>query len=307
MPLETNFTLDDIRQLKKKRPEHKLLRDEPSLLHKSLPLRFGSYLKEAGIKNGKLDFLRTPEEGIIWGSGRIPVVVTEPNGRVSILKEYDEYDPKEERKVLKAVAGILAPHVRFFGKKFYLEELVDPNENTSLLAVARSGKTDEAIRLEAMAQGQLAKRGIKYAHNHSFDEINVGPQGFRITDFGTSHFFLTATNRDFQKQLADVRRYGTRDLLQGFSPLNDNTDVLEYTHRKLKKLSRNLTDFINHFGVLKFSAINLKKWYAEEAKADNPWRDAINKLPLIADTYAHELSRGKYPDDTIELWRTTAA
>ncbi len=305
MPLETNFTLADIRHLKEKQPDHPLLRDTPSLLHKSLPLTFGSYLQEAGITEGRLDFLRLPKEGILYGSGRIPIVVTEPSGRISILKEYDEYSPKEERKVLKAVSGILAPKVRYFGKKFYLEELVDPNENTSLLTVIRNGNTDEAIRLEAMAQGQLAKHKIKYAHNHTFDEINVGPLGFRITDFGTSHFFETSASRYFRDRLADVKKYGTHDFLKGFAPLNGNPDVLEYTQRKLKKISNSMTDFINHFDVLKYSLMNLKRWNADEAKTQDPWRDAINKLPLIVDTYSHELTRGVYPDDTIKLWKQT--
>lgn len=304
MPLEIGFTPEDIRFLKNKEPNHPLLNDEVSLLSKSLPLKFRGYLKEAGIHNGKIDFLRLPDEGILYGSGRIPIVVTEPRGRVSILKEYDVYSKKREQKILRKVSGILAPTVRFFGNAFYLEELVDPEQNTSLLSLARRGKKTEAIRLEAMAHAQLAKLGVAYDHNHTFDEINIGSDGFRITDFGTSRLLVPPSRSAWLKrQVDEVKTYGELDLLQRFSPLNGNANVLEYALQKLKKISRTPADLVNHFQTLKYSAMNLKRWYAEEEHTNNPWRDTINEFPVIVDTYTNEFAHGRYPENAVSLWR----
>ncbi|MBT7903612.1 hypothetical protein HN587_07145 [Candidatus Woesearchaeota archaeon] len=156
-----------------------------------------NFLREMGVAQARIDFIRDSKGEIARGSTRIPLLVSDhnlPDISDFVVKTYDDYSKEQERLVLEKVAGKVAPKILKFGDSIFAEDVLPP-EHFSLLDLALlcnnySAGMRVVIESGAKIYAAIAKCEVNYAHNHFLDEFHIGLNGgFFVTDFGTSHLF----------------------------------------------------------------------------------------------------------------------
>ena len=251
-------------------------------------------LKEMGVSKANIDLIRGADGRTRWGAGRIPLVVETCKGRF-VIKPYDLYNPEREKLVLEAVQGRLAPAVLYFGDKFYAEELINPKEAKTLEQIADSGNLDYAITKGAEAHANLAALNINYNHGHWLDEFHLIGNVVKITDFGTSAFFMkSGSYKVFDGHVDYVRGSGVADYIDEFKPIplfGSDCAKYEQTRSIIADLDNNPEAIVNLMRVLS-KGIDGVKVYIERRDwkrgiTQNAWNEAMSLFPSFVESFAN--------------------
>ena len=259
-------------------------------------------LTEMHIYDAAVDLIRTQEGHILWGSGRVPLVIQSAHQRF-VLKPYDVYNPTEEKRILKVVQGKLAPIVLYFGNGFYAEELIDLEKAKTLESIADSGDLRHAVIKGAEIYSELARLGINYNHRHWLDEFHLVGDNVRITDFGTSTFFRKAdSSKDFSERVRYAADNGVGRYVDEFRPIPvfaPDRPNYEETKVVMAGLSENAETAVNLLYVLMTGIIGIKD-YIERAGwkigvDPRAWDRAMEIFPLFVKSFANSYKAAQPP------------
>lgn len=142
-------------------------------------------LATIGITDAEMSLITDITGQVKFGSTRIPILVTLPDGTHYVIKRYDVRDPVRERESLNMLQGICVGRVLLFAEEFFIEEYIDPKEYVSLEELADLGQQEAAFQRLGEVAAVLASLGVVDNHSHLMDEVFINNAGLvRITDVG---------------------------------------------------------------------------------------------------------------------------
>ncbi len=217
-------------------------------------------LAAIGITDAEMSLITDVTGQFKFGSTRIPILVTLPDGIRYVIKRYDASDPVRERESLSALQGICVGRVLLFADEYFIEEFIDPKEYVSLEELAQFGKEQAALQRLGEVAAVLARLGLVDSHSHLMDEVCINNAGLvRITDVG--HVERQAVE-DGRLVLTEVEKYRTlKSENAGGAALKYFKSILTYRglpiansldSSALQEYEFTLQEFANIVGEVKF-------------------------------------------------------